>query len=112
MKMNNEYHFFSELATAIKGWWQSDINLLAGMMALLVSFLGAIYRGAKSWKEYVLAPFICGLIAYSLSPVLEARKLDNPLSVAAGAVIGGLGCKFIRALTIKIIGKKLRLNDD
>lgn len=110
--MNNEYHFFSELAAAIKGWWQSDINLLAGLMAVLVSFLGAIYRGARSWKDYVIEPFICGLIAYSVSPVLESMRLDNHLSVAAGAVIGGLGYKFIRALTVKIIGKKLGLDSD
>ncbi|CNI62821.1 phage holin, lambda family [Yersinia pekkanenii] len=82
-------------------------SIYAGLAAIGVSSLMAIKDG-KPKKYIVTASCVCGIIALSLSGLLQHFGLPDNSAAALGGAIGFVGADKLRDIVINIVARRTR----
>lgn len=95
------------------GFWVESIkwiaeftpSIYAGLAAIGVSLLMDIKDG-KPGKYIIAASCVCGIIALSLSGLLQHFGLPDNSAAAVGGVIGFVGADKLRDIVISVVARR------
>ncbi|MEL5655647.1 phage holin, lambda family [Serratia ureilytica] len=100
--------FWVDVLNGLKAHWP---QISGAIFAVAICYGRLIYDGAER-KDHWIEPVLCGLLAWSASFGLELVGMSMSVAPFLGGVVGFLGVKKIRNISISVISKRVGAKDE